>query len=265
MRTSTPVLPVIEAAGRHVGDATVVLHAHPCPELLLVESGQVRLEVPACGFACAAPAGSLAMLPARRDHRHVGGGRVATAWILLGDRRDGLDDAPRLLPLPADDPALAWFSTAVRLHGSGERSGLEALVAAILARCGAWERRQAAIATHHPAVTRTMRCLEDAPERAWTLAALAREAGVSAPHLADLFRAQLDCTPLQYQTRLRLASAERLLADPYRSVRDVAAALGMEANYFCRLFRRHRGTSPDAWRRERTAGISRPPGPVPAG
>lgn len=76
--------------------------------------------------------------------------------------------------------------------------------------------------------------------------------GCSYDHAARSFRAAYGMTPLDYVAQQRLAAAEALLADTDLSVREVALRLGfIDAAYFGRLFRRHRGCTPEAWRRGR--------------
>jgi AraC-like DNA-binding protein len=247
MRITPPC--AVAAAGRYRGPAGVLLHGHPLAELLRITAGACRVEVPARAFACDCGAGDVLVLPARCDHWHQGGGTVATAWLLVRDLGAGLDDAPRRLPLAADDPLRRWLDEAEALHHAGAADQAAHLLAAALARIAVGDREHVERRLH-PAVERAQHFIEAHRDQPLALRRLAAVAGVSAPHLAALFRRQLGATPLAWQTGLRLAAAERLLADPARTVQEVAAALGFaDANWFCRLFRRHRGASPDAWRR----------------
>jgi AraC family transcriptional activator of mtrCDE len=61
--------------------------------------------------------------------------------------------------------------------------------------------------------------------------------------------------PLEALTRLRMAGAARALAQDGRSVGDIALAAGYQSEAaFHRVFKRHYGTGPGAWRRGRFAG-----------
>jgi len=76
--------------------------------------------------------------------------------------------------------------------------------------------------------------------------------GCTYDHAARSFRAAFGMTPLDYIASQRLAAAETLLADTTLTVREIAGRLGFNDHaYFGRLFRRHRGHTPQAWRKKR--------------
>ena len=78
----------------------------------------------------------------------------------------------------------------------------------------------------------------------------AREAGLSAFHFLRLFSKVLGVTPHQYLVRSRLRRAARLLADPARSITEVAFGVGFgDLSNFVRTFHRAAGVSPRAFRR----------------
>jgi AraC-like DNA-binding protein len=69
-------------------------------------------------------------------------------------------------------------------------------------------------------------------------------------HFLRLFARVLGVTPHQYLVRCRLRRAARLLADPDRSITDVAFDVGFaDLSNFVRTFRRAAGVSPRAFRR----------------
>lgn len=79
---------------------------------------------------------------------------------------------------------------------------------------------------------------------------LARTVGYSVQHFQRLFKQACGMPPHVYLQRLRLhRSLEWLLEEPPLSIRDVAARLGWEANYYIRVFREHYGVSPGQYRR----------------
>jgi AraC-like DNA-binding protein len=64
-----------------------------------------------------------------------------------------------------------------------------------------------------------------------------------------VFRAVLGVTPHQYLIRARLGRAARLLADPARSITDIALDVGFaDLSNFVRTFHRAAGVSPRAFR-----------------
>ncbi|MDO5530823.1 AraC family transcriptional regulator [Sutterella sp.] len=96
-----------------------------------------------------------------------------------------------------------------------------------------------------PGLRRALIGIHDAPERAWTLADLAHEAGMSRSRFAEHFRTAMGVPPLEYLMRWRVRLAVRRLRDTDEPVKAVAAKLGFSsANTFSNAFRRIEGMSP---------------------
>jgi transcriptional regulator GlxA family with amidase domain len=82
----------------------------------------------------------------------------------------------------------------------------------------------------------------DRPLQVATLAALA---GLSPSHFFALFKQHKGCPPMDYFTRLRMRRACELFDSTAASVKEVAAALGFDDQfYFSRLFKSVNGVSP---------------------
>lgn len=108
-----------------------------------------------------------------------------------------------------------------------------------------------------PAVRRSVLLLGREPQRPWTMAELAGEAGHSVSHLHREFRAQLGLTPMAWLARTRAEVAASLLVQTDRPVAWVGRQVGWpDPNYFSRCFRRAHGMSPTAYRARNAA----PPG-----
>jgi len=79
---------------------------------------------------------------------------------------------------------------------------------------------------------------------------VSQQAGLSPFHFLRVFARVLGVTPHQYLVRCRLRHAARLLADPTRSVTDVAFDVGFaDLSNFVRTFRRAAGVSPRTFRK----------------
>lgn len=84
------------------------------------------------------------------------------------------------------------------------------------------------------------------------LARLAELAGMSEFHFNRLFKRATGVPPSQYQIRLRLDAARRLLRETDRSVITIANDVGYSnPSHFARLFRKETGLSPTDYRRQR--------------
>lgn len=79
----------------------------------------------------------------------------------------------------------------------------------------------------------------------WTVATLAREAGMSRSAFAERFAKVIGTTPLNYLLRWRLAVAKDMLAGKHKSVSETAVAIGYDsASAFSTAFSRETGSSP---------------------
>lgn len=89
-----------------------------------------------------------------------------------------------------------------------------------------------------------------------SVAALARKVGLKPSRFQQLFHQLRGCGVYAYVMNLRLAEAQRLLATNDAPVQEVAAKVGY-ANpfHFTRIFGRHFGQSPSAWRAQAQARI----------
>lgn len=78
---------------------------------------------------------------------------------------------------------------------------------------------------------------------------LAAHVGMSSRNFARRFKAATGEPPLEYLHRLRTEAARHLLESKHKSVSEVSEAVGYEDQaFFRRLFKRHTGTSPRAYR-----------------
>ena len=104
-------------------------------------------------------------------------------------------------------------------------------------------------ALNDPVLRPAMSLLHNAPERRWTVSALAREAAVSRSVIDARFREVLGRSPIRYLTEWRMHLAEDLLATTDLGVGVVARRVGYDAEEaFSRAFKRAHDESPSAWR-----------------
>jgi AraC-like DNA-binding protein len=77
---------------------------------------------------------------------------------------------------------------------------------------------------------------------------------MSEPTFYRYFRNAFGQTPLAFLTEQRVRRARRLLADPHRTVSDVALAVGFSSpSHFIRVFQRHEGQTPKQYQLSRRA------------
>ncbi|MCA9692278.1 MAG: AraC family transcriptional regulator [Myxococcales bacterium] len=137
---------------------------------------------------------------------------------------------------PIDDPLAAVVGRALEVHSNLHEPRLlssQRCAHRDVARALAWLRAHA--------------LSPDAPPL--TVAALAREAGLSRFHFLREFSRHVGMTPGAYVRSLRLCHAARELRSSPRPVAEIARSLGFaDRRSFTRAFVRHAGVTPTAFR-----------------
>jgi len=103
-----------------------------------------------------------------------------------------------------------------------------------------------------PRVTKAMeRIATHAHDASFSISRLATEMDCSREHLTRLFRAATGVSPSDYLTQQRLRRAAQSLRSSDDKLETIARRCGFSsANYFCRTFRDHVGTTPARFRRQ---------------
>ncbi|MGE3539318.1 MAG: AraC family transcriptional regulator [Candidatus Tectimicrobiota bacterium] len=122
------------------------------------------------------------------------------------------------------------------------------VIRAYLHTAGDQARCLAAIAD--PSIGRALQAIHRQPGLSWTLASLAKEAGLSRTRFATRFAQLMQLTPLQYVTRWRMHKAKQLLRDTPSSLFDIAEQVGYHSEAaFSRVFKKHFHIGPGSYRR----------------
>ena len=104
-------------------------------------------------------------------------------------------------------------------------------------------------------VGKALMLMHERPDRAWTVAILAREVGLSRSALHERFVQVLGLPPMQYLANWRIQVGSQLLRESKDSVATIAFKVGYESEAaFSRAFRRLVGQPPATWRRLRATG-----------
>jgi transcriptional regulator GlxA family with amidase domain len=99
-------------------------------------------------------------------------------------------------------------------------------------------------------IARVLAGLQKRPDERWTIAKMAKLAGMSRAAFIRLFTASTGTPPLTYLTRLRIEVAQALLAETDEAAAVIAARVGYGSVYaFSRAFTRLTGKPPVLFRR----------------
>jgi AraC-like DNA-binding protein len=166
-----------------------------------------------------------------------------------------LDALPALLTLSSDtlrSPLIQFLAEEIGKDEPGQEAVLDRLLDLLLiAVLRAWFARPDARApgwyrAHgDPVVGPALRLLHHNPAYPWTVAALAKETGVSRAALARRFTELVGEPPMAFLTSWRLTLAADLLREPGATVGSVARKVGYASPYaLSTAFKRVRGVSP---------------------
>jgi AraC family transcriptional regulator len=190
-------------------------------------------------------------------HEHAQGDRCLAFHFTPAYFEAAVGAAPRftVASLPPQPRLLPILAAAEAARADGDGQAFEALA---LRLAGAVVALQEGSVPRQPSarderrVTRAVRRIEADAHETLTLAALAREAGMSPYHFLRTFRAVTGMTPHQYVLRTRLVRAALRLRDGVAPVSEIAYGAGFnDLSTFNRRFRRLMGTNPARWRQRR--------------
>jgi AraC-like DNA-binding protein len=97
--------------------------------------------------------------------------------------------------------------------------------------------------------------LRSRPELPYTIADLARQAGMSPSHFVRRYKDVVGITPMVDLKNLRVATASHLLMTTALSLKEIAERAGFcDVYYFSRVFRESQGMPPGKFRLNRNIG-----------
>ena len=209
--------------------------------------------------------------------RMGGGGRVARfiCGFLVADRQLSqafLGGLPRLIRVNIrTDPSGQWLENSLRFavsEAADRKTGAHAMVTKLSEVVFAETLRRFVnqlpegqtgwlAGARDGEVGKALTLLHLRPAHPWTVAELAREAGVSRTVLAERFRHFLGEAPMAYLTQWRLRLGARALVTTNRGVAQIAIEVGYESeSAFNRAFKRAYGLPPARYRRDKSASRS---------
>jgi AraC-like DNA-binding protein len=98
-------------------------------------------------------------------------------------------------------------------------------------------------------IGRALTAIHRAPEKTWSVASLAKEAGMSRSGFSARFTQLVGDSALRYLTRWRMQLARTRLSESSTSLSELSVSLGYQSEAaFCRAFKREFGVSPGSYR-----------------
>ncbi|NKB90384.1 MAG: helix-turn-helix domain-containing protein [Acidobacteria bacterium] len=174
-----------------------------------------------------------------------------------------LDGLPSIVHVPASpDYDFAWIDQLVRFIAAETSAGRPGSLATVrrlseilFVQCVRYQAEHGATEVpflrtlFEPGLGDAMRAMHAQPAAAWTLASLARQAGMSRTTFAARFSRSFGATAIEYLTSHRMDVARRLLGAG-APAKEVAQRVGYESEAaFSRRFKSVVGMGPGAYRR----------------
>jgi AraC-like DNA-binding protein len=196
--------------------------------------------------------------------RRLGGTGAQSTLIkgffqFVGRKPTLLEGMPRVIQLRSTDPTYHRWSAAtlqLLLAESASPGPASVLVLQRLADV-LFVQTLRAIATQHsglaalsdPAIHHSLSILHAQMSQSWTVAALAKQVGLSRSAFAARFTTLVGEPPLQYLTRWRVGRAAELLRYTRRRIAEIAGDIGYQSvPSFNKAFRKWQGVSPTRFR-----------------
>lgn len=207
------------------------------------------------------PAGTILIVPANQPHTdamaaegaHTLGVELSRSLLV------NLEGATELMSQPRVFKSVPLQRRIERLHceflslDPVSLFALEAAAIEILVECARSLRRAE---TEEPEwLLAAMAAIHEDPALGSSLGQLAVQVGVHEVQLARAFKRVQGCTVGEYARWLRLENAKRLLSETATPLAEVAIESGFyDQAHFSRAFKAAYGTSPSAYRQQRTKG-----------
>lgn len=201
--------------------------------------------------------------------RHGDPDAPADVRMLVGYCAFGSSDASLLLPLlprlvhVRGEPRLATLVQLVRDESCATRPAREVVLARLLEVLLIEALRAVAGTSATPGLVRglsdehlalAIRQMHERPTKAWTVAQLAKEAGLSRSTFFERFTRAVGVAPMEYLLGWRMALAKNLLVRDEITVAEVASSVGYSSgSTFSVAFTRHVGMPPTHYARQRAA------------
>ena len=103
---------------------------------------------------------------------------------------------------------------------------------------------------HDRAMREAARSLRERAPTAFSMADIAREAGLGPVQFTRRFRGVFGCNPIEFATQIRLENAQKMLVETDWTIDEIAARCGWASGaYLAGVFAKHLGTTPGNFRR----------------
>ena len=166
---------------------------------------------------------------------------------------------PEVIHIPALEMPTGRLGRVIRLimdecasDDPGKEMILQRLLEVLLMEALRWRRIESDVvptglldAMRDPSIARALRAMHADVRASWTVSRLAGIAGMSRSSFAARFSAILECGPIEYLARWRMALAKDALIRGVKTLDRIAGEIGYEsASAFSTAFRKRTGCSP---------------------
>ncbi|WP_432799349.1 helix-turn-helix domain-containing protein [Poriferisphaera sp. WC338] len=245
-------LPSLRFAGWHTDDCNVSMHRHHCAELILVTRGQCRVVMEGVDYVVGQ--GELLVVSPDEPHNQVQISHESVRTIYVGFRCAStvFEIRPEVIEVRQHQAVQQLMQMLAENRNDMQGCDLlsaSGLLLGLLRMIDQIRMPKRMPMPAHPKLAHALEIVHAHISDPLCVSDLAVQVAISASHLTALFRESFGCGPAQYLLQLRMEVACQHLAEPYLTVKEIAAMCGYEnVNLFIRHFKNRHGMSPGKWR-----------------
>ena len=245
----------IFAMNQHWGDRFLFNMPAPRPTSALLYAKGCGLEYAWDGGTLSAEKGELVYIPQGSvyETRFIGAEKDKVSTVLIefctvlpGGEPFVFYPAPTAVGGNTDGIS-EYFAEMVRLFRAPVASPAlkKSVLYRILSAIGYAERKTGLLTTEFAAIAEGIMYMENDISQEKSIAEVAELCHVSPSYFRKLFRKYSGMSPIEYQIRVKISHAKRLLQTNTMRVAEVSDTLGFfDPAYFCKLFKKYTGVSP---------------------
>ena len=248
-------------AGTHRSAEDVRPHAHPCPEIILINEGSCDVNVD--GKTIHGEPGDVIAMPARHTHDQVSSGYIDTVYCGFIESHAMKWIQPQVVTLSDPEFIARCMHLMAEVHlrqVTATASSNAALLTAVLEQLDFHHLQEYQDSNIPKTLRAALRFIDDNLDQPLTVEFLAEHTRMSASYLHLLFRTHLNTSPMRYLHDQRMHAARAALQSPYVLIKEVASMCGFsDVNYFVRTFRKAHGAPPGKWREQQFEKVAGKP------
>jgi AraC-like DNA-binding protein len=245
---------LLTTTGHRLANTNVKWHAHDYTELILVTQGKCIIQSEEKTLI--GTPGDLFVIPPHLSHFQPEKELIGTSYLGFYHNEKDFDSSFRVISVKNDMYITRWLQDIIDLHNVildiiPYTQIVIGLLNSVIVKLKQIEEHLETAQSIPPKLKKAIETIQNNIVNTISVEQIAASADISASYLTKLFAKYLNCSPIQYQQKLRMQLACKYLLNPYMTTKQTAKKCGYDnINLFIRIFRKHYKTSPGKWREQ---------------